>query len=194
MSRMHFQKWWVAWIGIMATAGCGTSTGNPGVMIQFASWNGATPFASAGQQHHALIVGDRGISDLQLCLKRLRLKSGDGPEEFETDFNLGLIAVSPKGTSLGEVQALNVQVDEIRFELVPKCAPVRDVEGPPSIAFKNRHGAFVSYERHSLRFRGSYGFFSGATLNLKLQQIVDALAEVRTEAELRVALERVSGE
>lgn len=131
------------------------------------------------------------VSDLQFCFKRMRFKKDitdiDDPLVDENvDLDLGQITISAAGTNLGIV---NVPADtyyRIEFDLEPSCAG-------KSVNLSNDFGVYSSAEGLKIKFEGVFIVNGSESLNLGVQDILNAANAYNGIGSVKDALESVSG-
>ncbi|MCM2280983.1 MAG: hypothetical protein NDI61_03960 [Bdellovibrionaceae bacterium] len=172
-------------------AGQGTSTGNPLVALSLQGYANPASVPSAK-------VGDvvpSAVSPLTLCFKRVRFKQAgeettEDPslDEDNVDFNLGEVSIDASGTPLQSVAVPPGTYTRVEFDLENHCASGK------SVALTNSHDSFTSTDRITIRFDGSFQHDnSDKALALDLQQIINALDAVTSDAEIKTRAEGVSG-
>jgi hypothetical protein len=158
----------------------GTSTGNPlssepGVALKMAAFS---PTAVPGNN----------VLSLAMCLKRLRFKAASGSSDSgDIDLQLGDVTLDPSGTLLSSVQIPIGTFDRIEFDLDPSCSSGH------SVALTNSSGSFTSTDDMTIRFDGSITITGDQSVELLVQQIVNALATVTSGSAIKSAAEGVSG-
>ena len=131
------------------------------------------------------------VSDLRLCFKRLRFKKSitdiDDPLVDENiDLNLGEVSISAAGTTLAVV---NIPADtyyRVEFDLEPACAA-------KSLNLSNDFGTFSSPENIKIKFDGVFVVNGSESLQLGVQDILNAANAYNGVGSLKNALESVSG-
>lgn len=131
------------------------------------------------------------VSDFKICFKRLRFKKNitdiDDPALDENvDLNLGQVSISNAGTALSIV---NIPADtyyRVEFDLEPTCAG-------KSVQLANSFGVFSSTESMKIKFDGVFLVDGSETLQLGVQDILNAANGYNGVGSLRTALESVSG-
>jgi len=131
------------------------------------------------------------VSDLRFCFKRMRFKKDitdiDDPLIDENvDLDLGEINISAVGTSLGVV---NVPADtyyRIEFDLEPSCTS-------KSVNLSNDFGTYSSTEGLKIKFDGVFVVDGSESLQLGIQDILNAANAYNGTGSLEDALEAVSG-
>ena len=169
-------------------AGCGpggTTTGNPLVTLKSAPYSSSLarfgiPFIS---EAHA------AVSSISLCFKRLRFKTTDAAGTSENyDLNLGMVALSSSGNTLGSVAVPAGTYRRIEFDLDDHCGTGASVSFWNNANYSTRNGI-------SVRFEGEFtASADGDTVTLDFQALIDALNTVTSSDDIRNALETVSGE
>jgi len=132
------------------------------------------------------------VSDLRVCFKRLRFKKDvtdiDDPTVDENiDLTLGEVNISSGGTSLAVV---NVPADtyyRIEFDLEPSCAG-------KSMNLSNDFGVYSSAESLKIRFDGVFVVNGSETLQLGVQDILNAANSYNGTGSLKDHMEAVSGD
>ncbi len=131
------------------------------------------------------------VSDFKVCFKRLRFKKSisdiDDPLVDENvDLNLGQVSISSAGTALTIV---NIPADTYyrdEFDLEPTCAG-------KSVELSNSFGVFSSTESMKIKFDGVFLVDGSETLQLGVQDILNAANGYNGTGSLRTTLEAVSG-
>lgn len=131
------------------------------------------------------------VSDLRLCFKRMRFKKDitdiDDPLVDENiDLNLGEVSISSAGTPLGVV---NVPADtyyRIEFDLEPACAG-------SSLNLSNDFGTYSTGDNIKIKFDGVFIVNGSETLQLGVQDILNAANSYNGVGTLRDTFEGVSG-
>jgi hypothetical protein len=168
-------------VGIASLSGCGTTVGN-----------GATSsvtFAFKAFSQAGIASDDGSLSELVMCVKRLRFKPTESDPGANVDFPLGEVALSPAGTNLAALEVPTGTYLRIELDLDSHCGSSR------SLRITNSHGSFVTDSGVTLRFQGHFEVTSGLqTVNLGVQAIVRALRAVTQDSELRDTAESASGD
>lgn len=164
--------------------GCGTTTGNPQVKIQFASYTAASWFELVPSAQAA-------VSSLTMCFKRLRFKT-DSNDTSTTSGNVditpGEITISSTGTDLVTVSVPSETYRRVEFDLNSDCASGKSVQ------LTNGSGAFSTSDGMTIKFEGTFeAEDSEETLVLGLQAIVGQLDTVTASSQIRDKAEAASG-
>jgi hypothetical protein len=131
------------------------------------------------------------VSDLRFCFKRMRFKKDitdiDDPLVDENaDLDLGEISISAAGTSLGVVNVPAGTYYRVEFDLEPACAAT-------SANLSNDFGTYSSAETIKIKFDGVFTVNGSETLELGVQDILNAANAYNGVGSLKDALESVSG-
>ncbi len=151
----------------------GTTTGNPMTTLKLASFS----------------VSGYSPGELQatLCIKRLRFKR-DGFFEDNVDFNVGQITLDETGKSLPAVALPPGVYKRIEVELDDKCG------SNYSVSLLNKQGTFQTPDRTSMKFFGHFNHTqSNQQITLFTQSIMQSLATVNSDEEVKEILENVPG-
>jgi hypothetical protein len=150
-------------------------------------------YSTAGMFMRNLIIPEAhaAVSDLRLCFKRMRFKTSitdiDDPLVDENvDLQLGEVAISGAGTMLATV---NIPADtyyRVEFDLDPSCAA-------NSVYLTNDFGVFSSAEGLKIKFDGVFVVDGSESLQLGVQEILNAANGYNGTGSLKDALESVSG-
>lgn len=132
------------------------------------------------------------VSDLRFCFKRMRFKKDitdiDDPAVDENiDLELGEVSISTAGTSLGVV---NVPADtyyRVEFDLEPSCAG-------SSLVLSNDFGTYSTGDNIKIKFDGVFVVDGSETLQLGIQDILNAANAYNGVGSVRDAFENVSGD
>lgn len=132
------------------------------------------------------------VSDLKLCFKRMRFKKSitdiDDPLVDENvDLDLGEVSLSSAGTTLATV---NVPADtyyRIEFDLDASCASGN------SVYLANDFGVYTSNEGLKIKFDGVFIVDGAESLQLGVQDILNAANAHNGAASLKTDLEAISG-
>lgn len=155
-----------------------TTTGPPtpasDITIRFAAFNP--------------VVGADTVSSLKMCFSRLRFKNTSGSSgSGNIDLALGEVTITPAGFSLTDVDIPNGTFDRIEFDLDDECGTGE------SLSVTNNSGTLATSDGITIRFDGLITISSDDSVDLLVQQIVDALAPVTDANDLRTAAEASSG-
>lgn len=132
------------------------------------------------------------VSDLKFCFKRLRFKKDLtdtlDPEvaEDNIDLNLGQVNIAAAGTSLGVVNIPAGTYYRVEFDLEPTCAG-------SSVILSNDWGTFASGDRITIKFDGVFVVDGSESLQLGVQDILDAANAYNGVGRLKDAMESASG-
>lgn len=148
-------------------------------------------YTTAGFSQFFISNAYAGVSDLKFCFKRLRFKKDvtdiDDPLVDENiDLNLGEISISSAGTSLSIV---NIPADtyyRVEFDLEPSCAG-------QSMQLSNDFGVYSSTENIKIKFDGVFVVDGSETLQLGVQDILNAANSYNGTGSLADHMESVSG-
>jgi len=149
-------------------------------------------FTTAGISKFFIPEAYAAVSDLKLCFKRMRFKKSitdiDDPlVDDNIDLALGEVTISTAGTSLGVV---NVPADtyyRIEFDMEPACAG-------NSATLSNDFGSYASTEGFKIKFDGVFVVNGSETLQLGVQNILDAANAYNGTGTIKDAMESVSGD
>lgn len=168
-----------------------TTFGNPLVSLKIA------PYSSPMAMNK---VTSLAVSDVRFCVKRLRFKMDLEEtnidlenDEDNIDIDLGLINISPSGTTLTEVATPPGQYTRIEFDLKPNCAGTTS----PSVYLDNDRDGGVPFESNediTIEFRGLIDLNKNTNISLYINKIIDALDLVSSESLIKEALEDVNNE
>ncbi|WP_374030057.1 hypothetical protein [Bdellovibrio bacteriovorus] len=165
---------------LLFLAGCansdGTSTGNPVVAIQFAS------YASL----KAMEADTQSVSSLKMCFKRLRFKPVSGIAD-NIDLSLGEVTVVNSGTLVTTVTVPVGIYSRVEFDLDTHCVSGRSVQ------LVNSNGSFTSVDTITIRFDGTLILTASQNLDLNIQSIVNALDTATSDGDIKLKAESVSG-
>ncbi|MBY0516347.1 MAG: hypothetical protein K2P81_05530 [Bacteriovoracaceae bacterium] len=132
------------------------------------------------------------VSDLRFCFKRLRFKKDltdtldPAADDDNVDFVLGEQVISSSGALLGTVMVPEGTYYRVEFDLEPECAG-------NSVQLTNDFGTFVSTQRITVKFDGVFVVNGSETLELGVQNILDA-ANAHNSGALRDSLEAINGQ
>ncbi len=150
-------------------------------------------YTTAGLFMRNLLISDAHavVSDLRLCFKRMRFKKSitdiDDPLIDENiDLQLGEVSISGAGTILATVSVPADTYYRIEFDLDPSCAA-------NSVYLTNDFGSFTSSEGLKIKFDGAFVVNGSETLNLGVQDVLNAANAYNGVGSLKNALEAVSG-
>lgn len=149
-------------------------------------------YTTAGISKFFISDAHAAVSDLKLCFKRMRFKKNitdiDDPlVDDNIDLQLGEVSISTAGTSLGVV---NVPADtyyRIEFDMEPSCAN-------KSATLINDFGSYSSAEGFKIKFDGVFIVDGSETLQLGVQDILNAANAYNGTGSLKDAMESVSGD
>ncbi len=163
------------------TSGCGkkgsnTSTGNPLVSVEMASFS-----ASSTK------VGAFALSSLTLCFKRLRFKPVD---EIATDIDLtlGQVTLAPSGTQIATVQVPPGEYERVEFDLEKDCLN----GGEPSVVIDNDNDGgtpFQTDDRMTIKFEGAVTITTDQTLTLFVDNLINAADGINDANNIKTAFE-----
>jgi hypothetical protein len=179
-------------LGLLLFAiGCGTTAGNPTVILEFAGYNSGsdTPGVLSLFEQTAPLPT---IKDLRFCFKRVRFKNEAALEDEDLDFPIGLQMINPEGVRLGAVTPKPGFYDRIEFDLAPKCQD-SIAERLPSVAFSKAGRELLTDDRITLRFENQYEVRAGVVISLNVEVLVNALSRVSQGSEIRRALQGAVG-
>lgn len=176
---------------ILTACSDNTDTGNPLVSLNFAPYSAG---AMAQKTNTAL-----SVQDLQMCIKRLRFKTENentnpDPEidEDNIDLNIGVLQISPAGTAVTNIKLPKGIYTRIEFDLKKDCA---DSVTSPSVVLDNDNDGgtpFETDETITIRFEGSVDLNSSRTLDLYINNIIQALDTVSASNQIKPTLESLS--
>lgn len=134
------------------------------------------------------------ISDLKFCFKRLRFKR-DLPEGVEStddnvDLELGEQQISSSGLNLGTVSVPADTYKRIEFDLESDCVAGQTLN---SVSLVNDFGTYSSGSTITIKFDGTFVVDGAESVNLDVQNIMDAANAYDGTGTLKDALEAVSG-
>ena len=136
------------------------------------------------------------ISELKVCFKRLRFKKDleatvDPLVEDNVDLNLGEVTLTGLGLDLGQVEIEAGLYKRIEFDLEKDCV---DGVTSNSVSIMNDYGTYGSQSRITIKFEGSFDLTENTSLQLGIQNIVDAVNAYDGVGTIKDTLEGVSGE
>lgn len=178
--------------GIM---GQGTSTGNPSVHFSFAAYG--TAGTGAQLQKSAVAAGDplQNVSVI-FCIFKVKFKvfedadDQDGNQVVDVQFPERQVALSPLGTELDFISLPPGEYRQVVMDLNSAKCP-----SGVSAAVSNSHGNFSTNEAIQIRFNGVKQVdLMTQEIELKIQSVVEALATVTDDSEIRDKIESVFGE
>ncbi len=166
---------------LIVISGCGkkgsnTSTGNPLVSVEMASFS-----ASSTK------LGAFSVSSLTLCFKRLRFKPVDEIAS-DIDLTLGQITLAPSGTQIATVQVPPGEYERVEFDLEKDCLN----GGEPSVVIDNDNDGgtpFQTDDRMTIKFEGAVTITSDQTLTLFVDNLITAADGITDANEIKSALE-----
>jgi hypothetical protein len=132
-----------------------------------------------------------GVSELKVCFKRLRFKTSTDDslpdlEEDNIDFNLGEVTLSSSGTLLGSVNVPVGTYYRVEFDLEPACAG-------KSLNLSNDFGVYSSTDTMKIKFDGVFIVNGAETLELGVQDILNAANSYNGVGRIKDAMEAASG-
>ena len=154
----------------------GTSTGNPLVSLRFNNFNALS----------APDFGAATVSNLVLCIKRLRFKPVTGLAE-NIDLALGETIVTTTGTFVTAAQVPPGSYFRVEFDLNTTCASGKSVQ------LTNSLGTFSSIDTITIRFDGTLNLTASQGLDLNIQAIINALNTANSNADIKIKAESVGG-
>lgn len=169
------------WFNNVSCQSDNTTTGNPFVAIEFASFSASNfkPLA---------------VSSVTMCFKRLRFKTENEStnsdpilDDDNIDFEIDEVTLSNGGTSLGTVQVPPGTYTRIEFDLEDKCS------SGSSVSVTNSSGTFMVNDRITIKFEGNVIIEKNTTLSMAVQAIVVALDSITADSEIKTQMEGVSG-
>ncbi|HXH30794.1 MAG TPA: hypothetical protein VNJ01_08265 [Bacteriovoracaceae bacterium] len=175
-----------------ASCGPGTSTGNPVSPITV-RMEDKQPLAWLKRTLDILIPpAHAGLSNVKFCFKRLRFKPDSSTTGSNFDLALGEVEIVPGGTNLLTVSVPRGIYTRIEFDLDKEC---QGTSGLPSVSYTNANTSlsYASLEHITIKFDGVYEVTSAETLTLDIDILLDALEPVNNNANIKTALESVSG-
>lgn len=148
-------------------------------------------YTTAGFSQFIIPSAHAAVSDLRFCFKRLRFKKDvsdiDNPLIDENiDLTLGEVNISSTGTTLALV---NIPADtyyRVEFDLEPNC-------GGKSLYLSNDFGVYSSTDSIKIRFDGVFVVDGSETLQLGVQDILNAANSYNGTIAIRDHMESVSG-
>lgn len=148
-------------------------------------------YTTAGFSQFFIPSAHAAVSDLRLCFKRLRFKKSvtdiDDPLVDENiDLTLGEVSISATGTNLATV---NIPADtyyRIEFDLEPSCAG-------NSLNLSNDFGVYSSTDSIKIKFDGVFVVNGAESLQLGVQDILNAANSYNGVGSIRDHMEAVSG-
>lgn len=131
------------------------------------------------------------VSELKVCFKRLRFKTSvddtlPDTGEDNIDFALGEVILSTSGTLLGTVNVPEGTYYRVEFDLEPECAG-------KSLNLSNDFGVYSSVDTIKIKFDGVFVVDGSTSLELGVQDILNAANAYNGAESLRDAFEAVSG-
>ena len=170
----------------------GTTTGNPNqplVAVQFASYVAQTKPSKPSFWKLFIPTADASVTDLRLCLKRLRFKqSASSPTGENHDLALGEIQLGSSGNSFTSVFVAPGTYNRIEFDIDPSCSTAR------SASVTNSNGTFNSTDTMTIRFDGTFTVSSAnQVLTLATQSIVTNLRTATSGPSIKTLAESSGG-
>ncbi len=173
----------------------GTSTGNPSVHLSFAAYG--TAGTGAQLQKTAVAAGDslQNVSVI-FCIFKVKFKTleeaddGDLDQVVDIQFPSRQVALSPLGTDLDFITLPPGEYQQVVIDLNSAKCP-----SGVSAAVSNSHGDFATNEAIHIRFNGVKQVdFLTQEIQLKIQAVIEALATVTDNSQIRDKIESVFGE
>lgn len=148
-------------------------------------------YTTAGFSQFLIPSAYAAVSDLRFCFKRLRFKKNitdiDDPLVDENiDLSLGEVSISAAGTTLSVV---NIPADtyyRVEFDLEPTC-------GGNSLYLSNDFGVYSSTESIKIKFDGVFVVDGSETLQLGVQDILNAANSYNGATNLKEHMQATSG-
>lgn len=180
--------------------GKGTSTGNPSMSqtlhLSFAAWGDTATGATMVKKRNATIVTD-GLQSVSviMCINDVIFKLTENAPDDDADqsklipFDSREVALSPLGTDLDFITVPNSTYHQVQIDLNSmKCAMGY------SMMVNNAYGSFKNDSPIMLKFNGSKNVdLSVQEISLQIQKIIEALATVQSDMEIKMKVEMVSG-
>jgi hypothetical protein len=176
---------------LLANAGCAEESTGQKYNIALSLGNYTT--ASTKIFNLILPQANASVTQLNFCFKRLRFKkadvdSADPLVEDNIDFDLGDVSISNTGSSLGTIELPAGNYQRVEFDLEDHCASGKSLE------VTNSNGTYSTNSRVTIKFSGSFTADADQTLELSVQNILDALNSYNGTGSLRDHAESVSGD
>ncbi len=170
---------------IIFVVSCGTITGNPIVRLNFSSYTHSSKLAKVDA------VTRSSSSNYKFCFKRLRFKRAEDSTLSENvDYEIGLVSLDPDGTFLSELQVPVGTYRRVEFDLADDCGKGYSVYIDNGLAGT----PFSTTDTITIRFEGELIVTEETQeVDLLVQNIVDAMADVTNSANIKTELENVTG-
>lgn len=179
-----FFKFVILFSAILSLDSCsnsqGTSTGNPLVNLR------SGVFTSLSIQ---------AVSEARFCFKRIRFKQAGeltniDPtiDEDNIDFQIGLKILSTAGDNFGSIRVPPGNYTRIEFDLDNSCAV-----GYAVSVTNAAPGPLSTSQSVTIKFFGNITINSDVSIELALQNLVNALNTVTDGAQIKTQLEAASG-
>ncbi len=168
-----------------AGTSCGTTTGNPQVRLQFAS------YTASSLLDYLIAPAYASVSSLKLCFKRLRFKANStgSAGTGDVDLQLGEVTIASAGTSLTTVEVAIGVYRRIEFDLEDQCASARSVQ------LQNGSGSFSTSDRMTIKFDGTFTADAAEeTLVLGIQALVSQMDTVTADSQIKDRAEAAAGD
>ncbi len=170
----------------------GTTTGNPNqplVTVQFSSYVAQSRPVKPSFWKLLIPTADASVTDLRLCLKRLRFKQSASSATGENhDLALGEIQLGSTGNSFTSVFVAPGTYTRIEFDIDPSCSTAR------SATVTNANGTFNSTDTMTIRFDGTFTVStSNQALTLATQAIVTNLRNANSAPSIKTLAESSGG-
>jgi hypothetical protein len=189
MSTFKYQRIGLS-LAIAALSGCGgTSTGNPQISIEYGTY-------TARNWIDVLIPSAYAVtSNIKLCFKRLRFvpdSSGSGGSSGNQEFYPGEVTLFPTGGSIGTTTVPAGLYKALEFDFEPNC-PGSTSGRSVQVSNSNSGSPFTSTSTVTVKFEGSFqALENGQVLRLAFDNIVAALDQVTSDADIKTRLENAS--
>ena len=194
------QKWMLFMTLILAIAaqGCGTSTGNPQVILKTDTYVTASARDSLVDRVFDWLITPAlaSVSSARVCFKRVRFKmsgettaSNPDNDEDNIDFHIGEVTLSSAGSTLGElsVPTGNYFRIELDFSRESNCS------SNESVRITNSNGTFGTQDGMTVKFNGAFAHDGSNTIVLNLQSLMNAWNVVTNDNQIKDQAESVSG-
>ena len=179
---------------LITQMGCGTSTGNPTIAMQFGTFTAIRPSILDWLIPSAFAA----ISNTKFCFKRLRFKretTDTNSQSSNFDFQPGEIQLNSSSvTSLGSIQVSPGLYRRVEFDLANNGSGCTSGN---SVTMTNANGSYTTTDTITIKFEGQFvAVYDGQVLNLGLQGIIDAMNTISgasgTNPTIKTTLENTS--
>lgn len=154
---------------LIALGGCGKGEGN--VTLKFSGTQ------TASLMDYLIPNAFAAVSEVKMCLKRLRFKQDDAAASSESDnidFSPGLVTITSTGADIGTIVLPEGTYKRVEFDMEPDC----DNAGTTTYAasFTGDNGSGSTTATTSIIFRGTFeADGSDTTLTLAVANIMSSL-------------------